>query len=101
MLIPQHFGTPSAEEIRAFTRVVGSNVRFSAACTDKQLQGNIALDTIVFPQGTTGFVLYVPRWLVSDKLTDVSDILARRPLWSDGLDYRCIHLAGRPLPSPC
>lgn len=63
VLIPQHFGTPSAEEIRAFTRVVSSNVRVPAACTDEQLQGNIALDTIVFPQGTTGFVLYVPRLL--------------------------------------
>ena len=51
------------------------------------LQGNIALDTIIFPQGTTGYVLYVfvegrsPR-------AHSSDILARRALWSDGLDYR-------------
>ncbi|OJT08305.1 hypothetical protein TRAPUB_844 [Trametes pubescens] len=34
-----HFGTPSAEEKRAFTRV---------------LQGHIAIDTAVFPTGTTG-----------------------------------------------
>ncbi|BEJ14579.1 hypothetical protein CspHIS471_0403460 [Cutaneotrichosporon sp. HIS471] len=53
-----HFGTPSAAEKRAFTRV---------------LQGLIGLDTAVFPAGTTGFVL---------------DALARRPLWLDGLDYR-------------
>ncbi|KAL1412078.1 hypothetical protein Q8F55_003075 [Vanrija albida] len=53
-----HFGTPSAEEKRSFTRV---------------LQGHIALDSIVFPNGTTGFTL---------------DTAARRPLWSDGLDYR-------------
>ncbi|KAJ7584253.1 putative Xaa-Pro aminopeptidase P [Mycena floridula] len=53
-----HFGTPSAEEKRAFTRV---------------LQGHIALDTLVFPNGTTGLLI---------------DAIARRPLWQDGLDYR-------------
>ncbi|AFR98124.2 xaa-Pro aminopeptidase [Cryptococcus neoformans C23] len=53
-----HFGTPNEEQKRAFTRV---------------LQGHISLDTIVFPQGTTGYIL---------------DVLARRALWSDGLDYR-------------
>jgi Xaa-Pro aminopeptidase len=53
-----HFGTPNAREKRAFTRV---------------LQGHIALDTVVFPAGTSGYVL---------------DTVARRPLWSDGLDYR-------------
>lgn len=53
-----HFGTPTAEEKRAFTRV---------------LQGHIALDTLVFPSGTTGFVI---------------DAIARSPLWADGLDYR-------------
>ncbi|KAI0747142.1 Creatinase/aminopeptidase [Daedaleopsis nitida] len=53
-----HFGTPSAEEKRAFTRV---------------LQGHIAIDTAIFPNGTTGYIL---------------DPFARRPLWEDGLDYR-------------
>ncbi|WRT63566.1 uncharacterized protein IL334_000471 [Kwoniella shivajii] len=53
-----HFGSPTDEEIRGFTRV---------------LQGHIALDTVIFPQGTTGYIL---------------DVLARRALWSDGLDYR-------------
>ncbi|EIW51638.1 Creatinase/aminopeptidase [Trametes versicolor FP-101664 SS1] len=53
-----HFGTPNAEEKRAFTRV---------------LQGHIAIDTAVFPNGTTGYLL---------------DPFARRPLWEDGLDYR-------------
>ncbi|KAI0360351.1 Creatinase/aminopeptidase [Trametes cingulata] len=53
-----HFGTPKAEEKRAFTRV---------------LQGHIAIDTAVFPNGTTGYLL---------------DPFARRPLWEDGLDYR-------------
>ncbi|KAJ7034541.1 peptidase M24, structural domain-containing protein [Mycena alexandri] len=53
-----HFGTPNAEEKRAFTRV---------------LQGHIAIDTAVFPAGTTGFIL---------------DAFARKALWQDGLDYR-------------
>ncbi|TYJ52805.1 hypothetical protein B9479_006568 [Cryptococcus floricola] len=53
-----HFGTPTADQKIAFTRV---------------LQGHISLDTVVFPEGTTGYIL---------------DILARRPLWSSHLDYR-------------
>ncbi|KAM5541777.1 hypothetical protein V8D89_004506 [Ganoderma adspersum] len=53
-----HFGTPTPEEKRAFTRV---------------LQGHIAIDVAVFPNGTTGYIL---------------DPFARRPLWEDGLDYR-------------
>ncbi|KDR68377.1 hypothetical protein GALMADRAFT_257027 [Galerina marginata CBS 339.88] len=53
-----HFGTPTAEEKRAFTRV---------------LQGNIAIDTAVFPVGTTGYII---------------DSFARRALWQDGLDLR-------------
>ncbi|KAG9095495.1 hypothetical protein FRC06_009746, partial [Ceratobasidium sp. 370] len=38
-----HFGTPTKEEKRAFTRV---------------LQGHIAIDTAVFQTGTTGYVLH-------------------------------------------
>ncbi|KAJ3526017.1 hypothetical protein NMY22_g10335 [Coprinellus aureogranulatus] len=53
-----HFGTPTPEEKRSFTRV---------------LQGHIAIDTAIFPTGTTGFVI---------------DSWARRYLWQDGLDYR-------------
>ncbi|CCM01193.1 uncharacterized protein FIBRA_03241 [Fibroporia radiculosa] len=53
-----HFGTPTPEERRAFTRV---------------LQGHIAIDMAVFPSGTTGYVI---------------DAFARRALWEDGLDYR-------------
>jgi Xaa-Pro aminopeptidase len=53
-----HFGTPSAEEKRAFTRV---------------LQGHIAIDTAIVPTGTTGYTI---------------DSWARRALWKDGLDYR-------------
>lgn len=40
----KHFGTPTSEEKQAFTRV---------------LQGHIAIDTAIFPCGTTGFMLYV------------------------------------------
>ncbi|KAF8120222.1 peptidase M24, structural domain-containing protein [Boletus edulis] len=50
-----HFGTPSEEEKRAFTRV---------------LQGHIAIDTAVVPTGTTGYAI---------------DSWARRYLWKDGL----------------
>ncbi|KDE08101.1 X-Pro aminopeptidase [Microbotryum lychnidis-dioicae p1A1 Lamole] len=53
-----HFGEPSMSERRAYTRV---------------LQGHIAIDTAVFPETTTGYLL---------------DAFARRPLWLDGLDYR-------------
>lgn len=53
-----HFGKPSAHEKACYTAV---------------LKGHIALDTAVFPNGTTGHAL---------------DILARVPLWRDGLDYR-------------
>lgn len=37
------------------------------------LQGHIAIDAAVFPNGTTGYIL---------------DVLARRGLWEEGLDYR-------------
>jgi len=53
-----HFGTPTDEEKRAFTRV---------------LQGHIAIDTTIFPNGTTGYII---------------DAFARKALWQDGLDYR-------------
>lgn len=53
-----HFGKPSKREKECYTSV---------------LKGHIALDTAVFPERTTGFML---------------DTLARAPLWSLGLDYR-------------
>lgn len=53
-----HFGKPSAHEKACYTAV---------------LKGHIALDSAVFPNGTTGLAL---------------DILARVPLWKKGLDYR-------------
>ncbi|KAN0060966.1 hypothetical protein ACQY0O_006700 [Thecaphora frezii] len=52
-----HFGRPSREQKRAYTRV---------------LQGHIAIDVAKFPAGTTGGQL---------------DCLARRALWSDGFNY--------------
>lgn len=53
-----HFGKPTEQEKRAFTRV---------------LQGHIAIDRAIFPKGTTGYLL---------------DVLARTSLWRDGLDFR-------------
>lgn len=53
-----HFGKPSSLEKACYTQV---------------LKGHIALDTAVFPNGTNGHAL---------------DILARIPLWQNGLDYR-------------
>ncbi|KAJ6469378.1 peptidase M24, structural domain-containing protein [Mycena sanguinolenta] len=57
-----HFGKPTAEEKRAFTRV---------------LQGHIAIDTAVFPNGTTVIAL--------ESDYNASDAFARKPLWQDGL----------------
>jgi Xaa-Pro aminopeptidase len=57
-----HFGTPSEMEKKAFTLV---------------LKGFIAVDSVVFPKGTTGFAL---------------DVLARQFLWRQGLDY--LHSTG-------
>ncbi|KAH8993233.1 Creatinase aminopeptidase [Lactarius hatsudake] len=52
-----HFGRPTQEQSEAYTRV---------------LQGHIAIDTAIFPKGTTGVQL---------------DVLARKNLWQDGLNY--------------
>ncbi|KAJ8463214.1 hypothetical protein ONZ45_g17659 [Pleurotus djamor] len=52
-----HFGRPTTEMCEAFTRV---------------LQGHIAIDSAVFPEGTSGAQL---------------DVLARKALWKDGLNY--------------
>lgn len=53
-----HFGEPTEMERKAYTLV---------------LKGNIALELIKFPKGTTGFAI---------------DALARQFLWAEGLDYR-------------
>lgn len=53
-----HFGEPTAMEKKAYTLV---------------LKGHIALDSVRFPKGTTGFAL---------------DSMARQFLWQEGLDYR-------------
>ncbi|GAA6046932.1 hypothetical protein JCM3770_003436 [Rhodotorula araucariae] len=52
-----HFGRPTREHKRAYTRV---------------LQGHIAVDALVFPEGTTG---------------EQVDVVARAPLWSEGMNY--------------
>ncbi|KAF8590921.1 Creatinase/aminopeptidase [Ramaria rubella] len=52
-----HFGRPTNAQSEAYTRV---------------LQGHIAIDSAIFPEGTTGAKL---------------DVLARRALWQDGLNY--------------
>ncbi|CAK5281128.1 unnamed protein product [Mycena citricolor] len=52
-----HFGRPTPEQSDAYTRV---------------LQGHIAIDSAVYPEGTSGLQL---------------DVLARRALWRDGLNY--------------
>lgn len=53
-----HFTEPTEMEKKAYTLV---------------LKGNIALERVKFPKGTTGFAL---------------DALARQFLWAEGLDYR-------------
>ncbi|CAO3563271.1 unnamed protein product [Mortierella alpina] len=53
-----HFNTPNEHEKRCFTRV---------------LQGHITIDSSVFPEGTSGYIL---------------DAFSRRALWTDGLDFR-------------
>ena len=51
------FGRPTDEQCEAYTRV---------------LQGHIAIDSATFPEGTSGHQL---------------DVLARKALWQDGMDY--------------
>ena len=53
-----HFTKPSREEIANYTLV---------------LKGNLALERLVFPQGTSGYNI---------------DVIARQFLWKQGLDYR-------------
>lgn len=52
-----HFGNPTEEQMDAYTKV---------------LKGHIALDSVIFPEGTTGAQL---------------DVLARKALWQDGMNY--------------
>ncbi|KAH3674930.1 hypothetical protein WICMUC_002950 [Wickerhamomyces mucosus] len=53
-----HFTRPTEAEIDNYTRV---------------LKGNLAIEQLVFPEGTNGYMI---------------DILARQYLWKEGLDYR-------------
>lgn len=52
-----HFGRPTPDQCEAYTRV---------------LQGHIAIDSAIFPEGTSGRQL---------------DVLARNALWKEGLNY--------------
>ena len=52
-----HFGNPTEEQMEAYTKV---------------LKGHIAIDSVIFPEGTTGMQL---------------DVLARKALWKDGMNY--------------
>lgn len=51
----------------------GAASEFEKQCFTRVLQGHIALDSTVFPRGTTGLMI---------------DSFARRRLWAAGLDYR-------------
>lgn len=51
----------------------GKPTEYEKECFTRVLQGHIALDQAIFPEGTTGLMI---------------DALARAPLWSLGLDYR-------------
>lgn len=74
-----HFGTPSEREKRAFTRV---------------LQGHIAIDSAIFPETTTGFLL--DTWARKGELrfscphfnAELWLTSSATALWRDGLDYR-------------
>ncbi|KAG9044466.1 hypothetical protein FS837_008111 [Tulasnella sp. UAMH 9824] len=57
-----HYGDPTDEQMEAYTKV---------------LKGHIALDSVIFPEGTTGAQL---------------DVLARKALWKDGMNY--LHSSG-------
>ncbi|KAG8842828.1 hypothetical protein FRB96_004713 [Tulasnella sp. 330] len=52
-----HYGDPTDDQMEAYTKV---------------LKGHIALDSVIFPEGTTGAQL---------------DVLARKALWKDGMNY--------------
>ena len=69
-----HFGRPTTAQSEAFTRVLQGHVSsdyFHRSCIFQTSLTNlqIAIDSAVFPEGTTGAQL---------------DVLARRALWKDG-----------------
>lgn len=76
-----HFGRPTPDQCEAFTRVLQGHVRilpvffpFSAQCELRNvlILVQIAIDSAIFPEGTSGKQL---------------DVLARKALWKDGLNY--------------
>lgn len=68
--VPNYRNTGFIHLFRHFGRTASRHQR---ECYTRVLQGHIAIDSAVFPRGTTGFML---------------DCLARSPLWSMGLEYR-------------
>ena len=76
-----HFGRPTPEQCEAFTRVLQGHVRilpqscstFLGLKADNEHAGytQIAIDSAIFPEGTSGAKL---------------DVLARKALWQDGLN---------------
>lgn len=73
-----HFGRPTPEQCEAFTRVLQGHVRtfqtqMGANADNKHAaHAQIAIDSAIFPEGTSGAKL---------------DVLARKALWQDGLNY--------------
>lgn len=69
-----HFGRPTPEQCEAYTRVLQGHVGlFSRYWLQPYSPApKIAIDSAVFPEGTSGAQL---------------DVLARKALWKDGLNY--------------
>lgn len=55
-------------------------------CFTRVLQGVIAVDSAIFPKGTSGNLVYTSR--ENGILGSQLDLLARLALWRVGLDYR-------------
>jgi Xaa-Pro aminopeptidase len=75
-----HFGRPTPEQCEAYTRVLQGHVRlFTNDAQVRMLTSShqIAIDSAIFPEGTTGLQL---------------DVLARKALWHDGLNYMVRHM---------
>jgi Xaa-Pro aminopeptidase len=76
-----HFGRPTPEQCEAYTRVLQGHVSTRLPLPPSSAVGandlsflpfQIAIDSAIFPEGTTGLQL---------------DVLARKALWQEGLNY--------------
>ena len=70
-----HFGRPTPEQCEAYTRVLQGHVSRSVHSLTAPVlihAPQIAIDTAVFPEGTSGQQL---------------DVLARKALWKEGMNY--------------